>query len=148
MSVDPQSPSEAAPVPATRRGAGRVLIAVYAVFAVAATARALFQLLTRFSEAPVAYLLSAFAAIVYVVITVALVRGTPRARRIATIGIVIELVGVLLVGTLSLVDSAAFPKATVWSVFGMGYGFVPLVLPVLGLLFLRSTHADETTTPA
>jgi hypothetical protein len=123
--------------PSTRHGAGRVLLAVYAIFAIAASSRALVQLFSRYSEAPLAYSLSAFAAVVYVVITVALIKGTPAALRIATIGILIELVGVLVVGTLSLVDSAAFPKATVWSVFGMGYAFVPLVLPVLGLWFLR-----------
>ena len=128
------------PAAAPRRGPGRALIAVYAVFAVAATARALYQLLTRFSEAPVAYLLSAFAAIVYVVITVALVKNTSASLRLARVGIIVELVGVIVVGTLSLVDADAFPRATVWSAFGMGYLFIPLVLPVLGLLFLRSQH--------
>lgn len=134
-SVEPTSTS-----PSTRRGPGRALIAVYAVFAVAATARALYQLVTRFSEAPLAYLLSAFAAVVYVVITVALIRSTPASLRLARVGIIVELVGVLVVGTLSLVDSAAFPRATVWSAYGMGYLFIPLVLPVLGLLFLRRQH--------
>ncbi len=132
---------ESADTPSTRRGPGRVLIAVYAVFALAATARSLYQLATRYSEAPIAYLLSAFAAIVYVVITVALVRGTPRARRVAQVGIVVELVGVLVVGTLSYVDPALLPRATVWSHFGEGYAFVPLVLPVLGLVFLRRTRS-------
>ena len=138
-SIEPAASTEAPAAPA-RRGPGRALIAVYAVFAVAATARALFQLLTRFSEAPVAYLLSAFAAVVYVVITIALIRSTPSSLRLARTGIIVELVGVLVVGTLSLVDPDAFPRATVWSAFGMGYLFIPLVLPVLGLLFLRSQH--------
>jgi hypothetical protein len=123
-----------------RRGPGRVLIAVYGVFALAATARALYQLVTRYSEAPLAYALSALAALVYVVITVALVRATPTSRRVARAGIVVELVGVLVVGTLSFVDPVLFPRATVWSHFGEGYAFVPLVLPVLGLLFLRRTE--------
>ena len=43
----------------------RVLVALYGVFALAAGARAAVQLSTRFDEAPVAYLLSAFAAVVY-----------------------------------------------------------------------------------
>ena len=50
-------------------GVGRVLIAVYAVFAVAATARAAVQISSKFDEAPVAYSLSAVAALVYVVAT-------------------------------------------------------------------------------
>ena len=34
----------------------------------------------------------------------------------------------------------AFPDATVWSQYGLGYGFVPLVLPVVGLWWLRRTR--------
>jgi hypothetical protein len=122
-----------------RSGAGRVLVAVYGTFALAAGARAGVQLATRFSEAQVAYLLSAFAAVVYIVATVGLVRGGRGGRRLALAAISVELVGVLVVGTLSLTDRAAFPDETVWSGYGRGYGFVPLVLPVLGLLLLRRT---------
>ena len=130
---------EAGPAPAARSTSGpaRVLVAVYAVFALAAGARAAVQLSTRFSEAPVAYLLSALAAVVYIVATVGLARGGRGGRRAAFIAITTELIGVLVVGTLSLVDRAAFPDETVWSGYGRGYGFVPLVLPVLGLLLLR-----------
>ena len=120
-------------------GAGRVLVAVYGTFALAAGARAAVQLSTKFAEAPVAYLLSAFAAVVYVVATVGLVRGGRGGRRMALVAISVELVGVVVVGTLSLTDRAAFPDETVWSGYGRGYGFVPLVLPVLGLWLLRRT---------
>lgn len=120
----------------TGRGPGRLLVAVYAVFAVAASSRAGYQLATRFDDAPVAYLLSALAAAVYVVATVALLRD---ARRLALACIGFELVGVLLVGLWSRLDTERFTDQTVWSSFGAGYGFVPLVLPVLGLLWLRRT---------
>jgi hypothetical protein len=113
-----------------------LLAAVYATFAVAASSRAGYQLATRFDEAPVAYLLSAVAAVVYVVATVALLRDS---RRLALGCIAFELLGVLVVGALTAVDVVEFPDATVWSVFGQGYGYVPLVLPVLGLLWLRRT---------
>ena len=126
--------------PGTTGGPGRVLVAVYAVFALAAGARAAVQLSTRFAEAPVAYLLSALAAVVYVVATVALARG---GRRVALVAISVELVGVLVVGTLSLVDRAAFPDETVWSAYGRGYLFIPLVLPVVGLLYLRRTARQQ-----
>jgi hypothetical protein len=95
------------------------------------------QIATKFSHAPVAYLLSAFAAVVYIVATVTLTVGSPTARRIAVLSCSIELAGVLAVGTWSLADPATFPDATVWSGYGSGYGFVPLVLPVFGLLWLR-----------
>ncbi len=116
-----------------------MLVAVYGIFALAATARAAVQLATRFSEAPLAYLLSALAGIIYIVATITLARSSRTSRRVALVAIVVELVGVLSVGTLSLLDAEAFPRATVWSIYGIGYGFVPLVLPVLGLLWLRKT---------
>lgn len=124
----------------------RVLVAVYGTFALAAGARAGVQLATKFSEAPVAYLLSAFAAVVYIVATAGLARGGRGGRLTALTAITVELVGVLAVGTFSLLDRAAFPDATVWSVYGKGYGFIPLALPVLGLLLLREQTEDTSFT--
>ena len=91
------------------------------------------QILTRFGEAPLAYTLSAFAALVYVLLTVALARG---ARRVALAALGIELAGVLVIGTVSLLVPAAFPDDTVWSGFGSGYLYIPLVLPLVGLYWL------------
>ena len=125
----------------TASGPGRVLVALYGVFALAAGARAAVQLATRFDEAPLAYLLSAVAAVVYAVATAGLVRGGRQGRRTAMAACGVELAGVLVVGALSLADPAAFPDETVWSGFGRGYGFIPLVLPVLGLVWLRHLSA-------
>ena len=138
MSEPVASPEPTASHPdSTRTGPGRVLIAIYALFALSASARAGVQIATKFSDAPVAYLLSAFAAMVYVLATVTFAIGSPTARRIAVLSCSVELAGVLAVGTWSLADPATFPDATVWSGYGSGYGFVPLVLPVFGLLWLR-----------
>jgi hypothetical protein len=122
---------------ATGTGPGRVLVAVYGLFALAAGARAGVQISTKFHEAPLAYLLSALAAAVYIVATVALARSS---RRLALASCSFELLGVLTVGTASLLATSAFPDATVWSQYGLGYGFVPLVLPVVGLWWLRRTR--------
>lgn len=125
--------------PATATGPGRLLIAVYAIFALSATARALVQIATRFSEAPVPYLLSLLAGVVYVLATIGLAGRAPWSRKLAWVAVVFELVGVLTVGILSLVDAADFPDDTVWSGFGRGYGFVPLVLPMAGIWWLVHT---------
>lgn len=122
------------------RGFGIVLVALYALFALAATGRASYQLISEFSKAPVAYLLSALAAVIYLVATVALARDDRTSLRVAKAAISVELVGVLVVGLLSYLAPADFPDKTVWSHFGSGYGYVPLVLPVLGLLWLRRTR--------
>jgi cytochrome bd-type quinol oxidase subunit 2 len=125
---------------ATRHGPGRILILVYGVFALSATARAGVQIATQFSEAPIAYVLSAVAAIIYCAATFALAKATKVSRRVATAAIAVELIGVLAIGAFSYAAPDDFPDATVWSHFGQGYGFVPVVLPVLGLLWLRRTR--------
>ena len=129
--------STPSPPDSARTGPGRLLVAVYGLFALSATARAGVQIATKFGHAPVAYLLSAFAALVYILATVTLAVGSPTARRIAVVSCSVELAGVLAVGTWSMADPGTFPDATVWSGYGSGYGFVPLVLPVFGLLWLR-----------
>ena len=122
------------------QGFGRVLIIVYALLALAATGRSVFQLLDDFDRAPLAYTLSALAGLIYIVATIALVAPGSFWYRIAVITISFELIGVLVVGVLSIIDPVLFPAKTVWSFFGRGYAFVPLVLPILGLLWLRRTR--------
>ncbi|MPR00406.1 hypothetical protein GB931_21275 [Modestobacter sp. I12A-02628] len=126
------------------------MVALYAVFALAAGARAAVQIALDFAEAPLAYVLSAVASVVYLVAAIGFARGGRAGRRAAVVACSVELVGVLTVGVLSLADPAAFPDATVWSGFGQGYGFIPLALPVLGLLWLRHRSAtlDEGQGPA
>lgn len=158
-SQNPESPAPAAdaaaaaagPATASARvagsGVGRALVAVYAVLAIAATGRSVFQIIDRFGEAPVAFVLSALAGVIYIVATIAL---GARLRMLALVTISVELAGVLVVGTLSLVAPALLGlnsldpfgrDSTVWSAFGAGYLLVPLVLPVLGLLYLRRSSA-------
>ncbi|HEY1573185.1 MAG TPA: hypothetical protein VGG05_17725 [Pseudonocardiaceae bacterium] len=133
---------------ATRSGPGRLLIAVYAIFALAATARSAVQIATKFHEAPLAYVLSAVAAVFYIVATVCLARGSATSRRVATISCTVELIGVLAVGTASVLAPSAFPDSTVWSLYGDGYGFVPVVLPILGLWWIRHTSRIAAPAPA
>lgn len=131
----------AAATPRTNSGPGRMLVAVYALFALAATGRSVLQITEDFDKAPLSYVLSALAALIYIVATIALARGDRTSARVALITISIELAGVLIVGLWSFLDDDAFPDKTVWSHFGQGYGFVPLVLPIIGLLWLRRTGA-------
>lgn len=123
----------------TANGFGRVLVAVYAVFALAASARSIYQLVAEVdSDTALPYALSAFAGIVYIAATYALARNH---RRLALVTIGIEMIGVVAVGILTLVDGDLFADQTVWSEFGRGYGFIPLVLPFVGLWWLRRTAA-------
>jgi hypothetical protein len=120
-------------------GPGRILIAVYAVFALSASARSVYQLLFEFEQAPIAYSLSLLAAIVYIIATVFL--SVSSLRKYAKFAVWFELLGVVIVGTLSIVLPELFNHPSVWSGYGIGYGFVPLVLPVLGIFWLRKISA-------
>lgn len=127
--------------PSLSTGWGRALVFLYGTFAVAATGRSVLQLSTDPERAPLAYSLSLVAAVIYLVATFCLLRGGRTAWRVAAAACSIELLGVLSVGTLSYLATDLFPDRTVWSHFGQGYGFLPLLLPVLGLAWLRRSRA-------
>jgi len=138
--------------PRSSRGIGGVLIAVYGILALAATGRSFVQIATNFTHAPVAYLLSALSAVVYILATVALLQRSTGWYLVAWVTISFEFAGVLTVGLLSIFDGQLFPSDTVWSMFGRGYLFVPLVLPVLGMIWLATrggpgSAADGPTGP-
>ncbi|AJF64234.1 hypothetical protein [Streptomyces vietnamensis] len=120
-------------------GPGMLLVWLYGVMSVGAVSRSIYQIATEFDRAPLAYGLSAVAAVVYVFITYTLVRGGEKARRAALVCCAAELAGVLIVGTWTLVEPSAFPDATVWSDFGYGYVFIPVLLPLTGIWWLRKS---------
>lgn len=127
----------------TGRGFGRILVAVYAILAIAATARGAWQLLDHGQEAPFAYSLSLIAGIIYIVATVALARGGATSRKVAWSAVIFEAVGVVSVGITSLISADVFPDKTVWSNFGQGYGYIPLILPFVGIFWLWRTRDTE-----
>nr|WP_203588034.1 hypothetical protein [Actinospica acidiphila] len=124
-------------------GPGLLLVWLYGVMVVGAVSRSAYQIATEFDRAPLAYTLSALAGVVYGFITYTLVRGGEKARRAALVCCAAELVGVLTVGTWTLVEPSAFPDATVWSDYGMGYLFIPVLLPLTAVYWLRRSRAQE-----
>jgi hypothetical protein len=64
------------------------------------------------------------------------------------VALTVELVGVLVVGAISYAVPSAFPDRTVWSHFGSGYGYVPLLLPLVGLWWIRRTSRAAEAAPA
>jgi hypothetical protein len=124
-------------------GFGRVLVGVYGLFALSATARALVQIATQFHKAPLAYVLSAISGAIYILATVCLARSTELSRKIAIVCCSVELAGVIAVGAASVIWKSAFPDASVWSDFGQGYGYVPLVLPIVGLWWLLRRSGSD-----
>ncbi|MTD14289.1 hypothetical protein GIS00_10050 [Nakamurella sp. YIM 132087] len=137
-----EGPDDAPPT-----GPRRILIALYSVFALAATARGIVQISVQFDDAPLAYSLSLFSGIVYICAAIGLLTARSWSRPLAWIACGTELVGVLVIGVASLLDPAAFPHDTVWSRFGSGYGYFPVLLPVLGLMWLRYSAPGRDRDP-
>ncbi len=127
----------------TNLGVGRLLIAIYAIFAISATARASYQLIREFDQAPIAYSLSAISAVVYLVATYSLTNQSAKWQKVAKVTIWFELIGVVVVGSLSIWLPQFFAHPSVWSGFGAGYAFIPLALPILGLRWLRKHNAGN-----
>lgn len=123
-----------------RVDAHRALVCAYLLFVVAAGARGAVQLATHASRAPLAYTLSALAALTYLAGAVLLIR---RRTGPAMVCCAVEFLGVLVVGTASVVAPQAFPDATVWSAYGQGYGYVPLALPLLAIAWLHRRRRQE-----
>ncbi|MEU5593774.1 hypothetical protein [Streptomyces sp. NPDC020298] len=124
-------------------GPGMLLVWFYGVMVVGAVSRSAYQIATDFGRAPLAYSLSAVAGVVYGFITYTLVRGGETARRAALVCCAAELAGVLVVGTWTLVEPSAFPDATVWSDYGMGYVFIPVLLPLSAIYWLRKAPIQQ-----
>ena len=144
---DAPAPNESAPDrprPKIGEGPGRLLVSLYGLFTVAAGSRSVYQLIAQYHKAPLSYILSAFAAVVYAFILVTLVRGGESARRIALACCGVELAGVLVIGTLSIAVPSWFPDQTVWSYYGAGYLCIPLILPVTGMVWLRRAGRPQT----
>jgi hypothetical protein len=136
------------PEPKKTFGPGRVLITVYAILAIGAISRAVFQMITAYSTAPIPITLSAISGVVYLVATIALIRRDGVWYRVAWATISFELLGVLVVGTLSVVQSSIFAdEASVWSYYGVGYLFIPVVLPVLGMVYLSRRRPVRAEVP-
>lgn len=132
-----------APKPSRSTGLGRVIIAVYGILALAATVRAVYQIMSKFDEAPMAYSLSLVSGLIYILATFSLSSAKRGAWLVSLYAVAIELVGVIVVGILSLTHPEEFAHPSVWSGFGEGYGYVPLVLPIIGLWWLYRNRNER-----
>jgi hypothetical protein len=119
------------------RGAPDVLAFFYGLWAFSALGRSSYEYLLK-NPRPANLVpahLSTFVGLLYIFIIVGLRRRSPRAWWVTLALLSVELAGVLIVGTLDVVWRA-FPYATVWSQYGRGYFFMPLLLPFVGLAYM------------
>ena len=118
------------------RRAGTILAISYPVLAISTGFRSGYQLFLK--EGVVNYtgpILSAVATLLYLTATVGFAYRRRWAWRLSVLVLVFETVMTLIVGTLSLINPELI-GSTVWRLFGIDYGFFPLLQPLLGLAWL------------
>lgn len=123
------------------RRAGTVLAISYPVLAISTAFRSAYQLFLK--EGVVNYTgptLSAVAALCYLTATIGFAYRRRWAWWLSVLVLGFETLMTLIVGTLSIINPELV-GSTVWRLFGIDYGFFPLVQPLLGLawLFHRET---------
>lgn len=122
--------------PTVIRAIGQILAVSYPLLALSAGVRSVYQLF--FKPGVTDYFppaLSAVAASLYLVAAVAFIVRKPWAWWTSVMVLVFETAGVLMVGTLSVFLPDVIGR-TVWHDFGIDYGFLPLIQPILGLVWL------------
>lgn len=111
------------------------LALLYIFWAVALCSRAAWQYTTRSGNIWPTHL-SLLAGCIYIAIAVWAWRGQRRALQV---GLISELAGVVLVSIGEHIWP--LPYASAWSSFGVGYLWMPILLPLLGLFHL---HRQQT----
>lgn len=108
----------------------RGLALLYLFWAIALCSRAVWQYVTRDGDLTPTHL-SMVAGLIYL----AIVGWAWRGHRTALVaGLTIEIIGVI---TISIGECYwPLPYASAWSGFGSGYLWMPLILPILGLIQL------------
>lgn len=106
----------------------RGLAALYAFWALAIMSRVSWQYATRLGNHLPTHL-SAITGIIYVLIAYWAWQGWTKALQW---GLIVELIGVIVVGTYELFYP--FGYATAWSHYGAGYLYMPLLLPIAGIV--------------
>jgi hypothetical protein len=114
----------------------RGLALLYLFWAVALCSRAIWQYMTRSGDLRPTHL-SLIAGLIYVAIVVWAWYGQ---RKFLMLGLVVELMGVLAISIGEL--RWPLPYASAWSQFGSGYLYMPIILPILGLLHLSMKRAE------
>lgn len=117
-------------------GLGRLVMAAFWLFGAWVTINAVVDVL-HWNSGPIGPVLVALVAgLVYLLAALALTHNGRRMRMIGWASVSVEAIGPVLVGVLGVgVPQLSDPRSP-WGAFGADYWYIPLVLPVVGLVWL------------
>ena len=118
-------------------GLGRVVMALFWVMAVVSVLSGTWYLI-RESAVPIGPRLIAFlAGFVYLAVALGLTHNGRKMRLVAGGGLIISLVAPIIMGLLELGMPATLPSVpSPWANFGADYYYLPLILSVVGLVWM------------
>lgn len=124
-------------------GLGRIVMAVYWVFGAWTTVQAVVDLidLLRVGTTPLGPALVALVAgLVYLLAAVALTHNGRRMRLVGWTAVIIEAAGPVIVGLLGVGLPDLTGTRSAWGAFGADYWYLPLVIAVVGLVWLWASN--------
>lgn len=117
-------------------GLGRIVMVLFWLFGLLTAVPALVALI-RATDTPIGpRLIAVLAGLVYLVIAVGITHNGRKMRFIAWAATTVALVGSLITGLFELGTDHAAAVTSAWSRFGADYWYVPLVLPLIGFVWL------------
>lgn len=118
------------------RGWGRIIIAALWIFAAVVTYTAIADFFTLSSHALGPRLVSVIAALGYIVAAVSLTHNGRRMRVLAWTAIGFEITGVIVTGLIGMEVKEIGEIRNIWANFGAQYGFLPMLVPLVSLVWL------------
>lgn len=137
--AEQQLPPVQEQVPDNRRpalGLGRIVMAIFWLFGAWTLIVSIRSLIGIGGEPLGPALVSLLAALIYLTAAIALTHNGRRMRMVGWASVGISLAGPILTGLLGVGTSEVSAEFSPWSRFGEYYYYLPLVIPVIGLVWL------------
>lgn len=117
-------------------GLGRIVLAVYWIFGLVTSAIAVVDLVNHGQGALGPRFVSLLGGLVYLVAAAALTHNGRRMRVVGWSCVVVELLGPIIVGLVGLGIPEVSGARSVWADFGADFWYLPIAIPVVGLVWL------------
>jgi len=125
---------------------GYVLGVSYPLFGISVLARGGYQICCSDKPGNAPWF-DVVCALIYFAAAIGFFKRTRWAWKLSVVALSLEILFVVVIGTLSLFDVVG---RNVWTLYGRDYGWIPTLQPLLGLLWLRrrQTRIDYGLLPA
>ncbi len=117
-------------------GLGRIVMAIFWIFGLLTTVPAVIDLIRDVNSPIGPRLVAVLAGAIYLVIAVGITHNGRKMRLISWAAMIAAFVGPYIMGLFELGVEPVSEVSSAWSHFGAQYWYVPLVLPLVGFVWM------------